>query len=123
MLMRKLTIAVLLCAIWPLMTVQAAGLDGTWIDEATYEGKTWQREITFHVSGNTFTGELESDDPGWQNKIHDGRINGNRFSFKTGNNDAIVVTGTFDGDQLHMTWDVTDTPREERYTSIATRKK
>ena len=123
MLSRKLTVAVLLCAVWPLVNVQAAGLDGVWSAEATYEGRVLQFELEFHVKGDTFTGEVRGSD--WQDAMHDGRISGNRFSFRYGNNDvpAIVVTGTIDGDQLHITWDVTDTPKEERFSGTATRKK
>jgi len=101
------------------------GLDGTWAGELSGEGKTQPFNCVFHVTGNTFTG-THGDPDGWP--IKEGKINGNKISYKTGNlccggaPDAVHVTGVLNGDTLQLDIDVTDAPSGERFSVTLHRK-
>jgi len=129
MLIRKMGIALSLgllvtCTLY----AQGSGLAGAWDGESTHEGTTNSMQFTFVVNGNTFTGRIDYDTPcsgTWceesAHKINDGRISGNRISFRTGPNNVVAVTGTLEGDKLNMTYNITD--NGESLQVKATRKK
>jgi hypothetical protein len=103
-------------------------LDGTWVGESSDEGRVGHIECVFHVTGNTFTGTIRSldDDSDKPWTMKEGKINGNRIFYKTGNDegghpDAVHVTGVLNGDTLEMTIENTD--GGERISATMHRKK
>lgn len=71
-----------LCMAAALLSIPAwaADLNGTWKGKAETPNGTFERTFTFHVDGNTLTGETVSERMG-KSVITDGKVDGDNLSF------------------------------------------
>jgi hypothetical protein len=117
--MSKFAITTLLCV--ASLPALAAGIDGKWISErqvGAADGKTYLHTTVFTLKsdGNSLAGTIVqtsaapwmSESNGRSVDINDGKIDGDKFSFKltmdTKQGERIVVyEGTVEGDQLKGT--------------------
>ncbi len=126
MILRLLAVLMFFCLAGPLSAAPQQGLGGTWVGETSFEGKEGRLECVFHVTGDTFTGTSRSlvDDSSKPWTMKEGKINGNKISYKAGNDEdgyPVNVTGVLNGDTLELTIDVTDAG--ERISATLHRKK
>ncbi len=104
----KNTIAVFLIAA---MSMLAVGVDGKWTSEITTQGKKGETKVTttfdLKSSGESLTGTVNIAAKRTVNlEITDGKLVGNKFSFKTKQTTKkgetiLVWEGTVDGDSLN----------------------
>jgi len=117
--------SIVLLATWALLAfpllAQTPGLSGTWLGEVSHEGTVSHLEFTFQVRGDVLTGSVRNVDEDQGGPIVDGRIKGNQISFRTGRNNAILITGALAGDRLNLTIDIQDQGQSVSFT--ATRKR
>jgi len=117
--------SIVLLAAWALLAfpllAQTTGLSGTWLGEVSHEGIVSHLEFTFQVRGDVLTGSVRNVDEDQGGPIVDGRIKGNQISFRTGHNNAILITGKLAGDRLNLTIDIQDQGQSVSFT--ATRKR
>lgn len=79
----------------------AAGLDGRWEGSMSTPNGDFQIAFNFKVDGNKLTGNVES--PNGEIPIEDGKVDGNKLSFKTHFNDSeINHEGTLTGDSIDL---------------------
>ena len=114
-----------LFAVWALLALpllaRTTGLSGTWQGEVSHEGAVSHLEFTFQVRGDILTGSVRNVEEGQGGPIVDGRVKGNQISFRTGHNNAILVTGTLASDKLNLTIEIEDQGQSVSLT--ATRKR
>jgi hypothetical protein len=117
--MRTFTLTTLICA--ASLTALAANIDGKWASErqvGAADGKTYNHTTVFTLKsdGNSLTGTVVqtsaapwmSESSGRSVDISDGKIDGDKFSFKLTmetkqGERTVVYEGTIDGDQLKGT--------------------
>ena len=117
--MRTFTLTTLICA--ASLTALAANIDGKWTSErqvGAADGKTYNHTTVFTLKsdGNSLTGTVVqtsaapwmSESSGRSVDISDGKIDGDKFSFKLTmetkqGERTVVYEGTIDGDQLKGT--------------------
>jgi hypothetical protein len=117
MVMRRVTNLVGLCLLFAsIVAAQTAKLQGVW--EGTRENEGRQQLLTFdlQVKGTVVSGKvsLDGDEFG---SFNDGRIEGNKVSFKIG---GASFDGTLEGEQLKIT---VVTGSGKSFQVVASRKK
>ena len=79
----------------------AADLNGRWEGSMSTPNGDFSLVFNFKVQGNTLTGTVET--PNGNADITDGKVDGNKFSFKTHAGDAeINHEGTLSGDTIQL---------------------
>ncbi len=74
-------------------------LSGRWEAEITGDGKTFAIDFEFRTKGTSLTGTVELPFQDRSSEIQNGKIDGNRISFKG----LGLWTGTLEGNQLALT--------------------
>jgi hypothetical protein len=74
-------------------------LSGRWEAEITGDGKTFSIDFEFRTKGSSLTGTVELPFQDRSAEIQNGKIDGNRISFKG----LGLWTGTLEGNQLTLT--------------------
>jgi hypothetical protein len=103
----------------------AAGIDGTWSGEVPgFGGQPMKLSFTFERDGNRLKGTILGFG-GQKNRLRDGKIDGNDFSFRVkssffGMRTTTKYTGTFLGDRLKLTYTTKTSAPRRRVASVAT---
>jgi hypothetical protein len=104
----------------PSAAAPSSSIAGKWRGCFSREGRTACSTYTFAVKGDTLSGTITNDDGSDPHAIRQGRMAGDRVTFRTGYGDAIVCTGTFrDGRMWKLDCDVTD--NGQKFTNTLTR--
>jgi hypothetical protein len=86
------------------MSASTADIAGTWVANVEANGISHTFTFVFEVQGDTFTGTVTPDSYQPQ-PISDGKIDGNKISFKAGPpNDLAYITGTIEGENMKLTF-------------------
>lgn len=98
----------------------AQSVDGVW--EGEYEGRNGMQKatFTFKADAGKLTGKVTT--PRGDTEITDGKIEGDRISFKTevnfgGNSVTIVYSGTVSGDQIAFKRVIQEFNRSTEFTA------
>jgi hypothetical protein len=101
--------------------MSAADLSGTWVANVDAHGASTTFTFVFDVQGETFTGTA-TPEGGQPQPISDGKIDGNKISFKAGPpKDLAYIKGTIEGETLKLT--LADANGVHQFSMTATRKK
>ena len=99
MLRRALLLGILL--LLSVALALAADLNGRWEGSMSTPNGDFSLVFNFKVQGDTLTGTVET--PNGNADITDGKVDGNKFSFKTHADDAeINHEGTLSGDTIQL---------------------
>jgi hypothetical protein len=121
---KALRLMVCLCLVMiTRVSAQTVDLKGTWVTDVVHEGRTYTLVLRFdEVKGDKVTGTMQNMDNDERLPMHKGKISGNQITFRTGNNDAIVYTGTVKGDKIDMLIEITDQVNQDHRTTFTKKK-